>query len=648
MATSNYTPSVRLALPTAGDLDGTWGAEVNDNITTFTDQAIAGMVTINAWTGNTHTLTANSGSADEARYAILKLVAGGGLPNAAATLICPTSVTKTYIVNNGTGQTVTVKTSGGTGFAIPTGTVAQVYCDGTNVLSAITYIANSAIAFSNMALGTINSTTIGATTPSTGAFTTVVATSIGLASQGSGKFTTLQATTGINSTTIGATTPSTGKFTTVEATVEVTTGRLTATNGLRSPGVGNNSFRAGTSAGAVSQGANAISIGNRAGEDSQGANGILISSKGSVINDTTAGHIHIASNSASLDYTGAAGWSISNGSVDVAFPSTAGTLALTSQLPTSTNLLPLNNTWTGTNTFNNTITGSITGNAATVTNGVYKTGAQTIGGTKTFSATIAGSITGNSATCTTAANSSKLQGFESTNGNTGNTIVRRASNGSFSAGTITATLSGSSTSCTGNSATVTNGIYTTGNQSISGLKTFTGGLRSPGSGANSFRAGTLAGFSAQGSNAIAIGHKAGYSGQHANSIVISSKGTAVNTAAAGSIVIESSTALLFTLGANWAHTGTMTSTSDIRLKKDIEPITDALAKVQSLNGITFSYIESGAVATGLIAQDVQAVLPEAVIEINDEGHLGLAYGNMVGLLVESIKELTARVEALEG
>ena len=90
----------------------------------------------------------------------------------------------------------------------------------------------------------------------------------------------------------------------------------------------------------------------------------------------------------------------------------------------------------------------------------------------------------------------------------------------------------------------------------------------------------------------------------------------------------------------------MATISDIRRKENVEPITDALTKVQSLNGITFSYTESGGVSTGLIAQEVQAVLPEAVFETED-GYLSVAYGNMVGLLVESIKELTARIEELE-
>jgi hypothetical protein len=85
--------------------------------------------------------------------------------------------------------------------------------------------------------GTINGTTIGASSASTGAFTNVVATTIGEASQGSGKFTTLEATgaailvTGtINGTTIGASTASTGKFTTLEATTGIVNSTIGATN----------------------------------------------------------------------------------------------------------------------------------------------------------------------------------------------------------------------------------------------------------------------------------------------------------------------------------------------------------------------------------------------------------------------------------
>ena len=90
--------------------------------------------------------------------------------------------------------------------------------------------------------------------------------------------------------------------------------------------------------------------------------------------------------------------------------------------------------------------------------------------------------------------------------------------------------------------------------------------------------------------------------------------------------------------------------SDRKLKDDIENIPDALAKVQTLNGVTFTYKKDGKRSTGLIAQDVQAVLPEAVYDAKDfEGNefLALNYGNTVGLLVEAIKEQQQQIDALK-
>jgi hypothetical protein len=133
-------------------------------------------------------------------------------------------------------------------------------------------------------------------------------------------------------------------------------------------------------------------------------------------------------------------------------------------------------------------------------------------------------------------------------------------------------------------------------------------------------------------------------------MIINSSGAATNSGQIGGIVIKSSTANLATINADWYHSGNMTSISDRSLKRDIEPITGALDKVVALNGVTFDYLDDNSLSrsTGLIAQDVQAVLPEAVSTIPDGEHLGVAYGNMVGLLVEAIKELKAEVDALKG
>ncbi len=100
-------------------------------------------------------------------------------------------------------------------------------------------------------------------------------------------------------------------------------------------------------------------------------------------------------------------------------------------------------------------------------------------------------------------------------------------------------------------------------------------------------------------------------------------------------------------------TGTITasqSNSDIRLKENIQVISDAVSKVKSLRGVTFNFKESGEAGTGLIAQEVQEVLPEAVYTAppRNEGDdfLALHYGNTVGLLIEAIKEQQVQIEAL--
>lgn len=103
--------------------------------------------------------------------------------------------------------------------------------------------------------------------------------------------------------------------------------------------------------------------------------------------------------------------------------------------------------------------------------------------------------------------------------------------------------------------------------------------------------------------------------------------------------------------------GDVTAFSDIRIKRDIEVIPDALSKVEEIRGVTYMRTDDahfGEFQTGVIAQEVQKVLPEAVRE-NEDGMLSVAYGNMVGLLIESIKELSAqnksllaRIEILEG
>jgi len=137
--TTQYTPILKLALPVQGELSGTWGDVVNDNITSMIEQAIAGRSVVNTWSGNSHTLTTANGTTAEARAAMLSLTDTGTQLSAAGTVVCP-ALSKTYIVKNGAGQVITVKTASGSGIAIPNGKTMLVYCDGTNVLEGVDHV----------------------------------------------------------------------------------------------------------------------------------------------------------------------------------------------------------------------------------------------------------------------------------------------------------------------------------------------------------------------------------------------------------------------------------------------------------------------------------------------------------------------------
>jgi len=86
--------------------------------------------------------------------------------------------------------------------------------------------------------------------------------------------------------------------------------------------------------------------------------------------------------------------------------------------------------------------------------------------------------------------------------------------------------------------------------------------------------------------------------------------------------------------------------SDERLKKNIHTITNPIEKVTALRGVTFEYKESGQKQIGFIAQEVEKIIPELVGE-NPDGYKGVQYQNVVGLLVEAIKEQQKQIDELK-
>ena len=105
-------------------------------------------------------------------------------------------------------------------------------------------------------------------------------------------------------------------------------------------------------------------------------------------------------------------------------------------------------------------------------------------------------------------------------------------------------------------------------------------------------------------------------------------------------------AATFSSGGDFTAVGDITSLSDKRIKTDIQPIEDALQKVMSLSGYTYLRTDIDARQTGVIAQEVLKVLPEAVSG-SEETNYTVAYGNMIGLLIQAIKEQQIQIDELK-
>tara|TARA_B100001778_G_scaffold4470_2_gene3820 strand:+ start:437 stop:2614 length:2178 start_codon:yes stop_codon:yes gene_type:complete len=103
----------------------------------------------------------------------------------------------------------------------------------------------------------------------------------------------------------------------------------------------------------------------------------------------------------------------------------------------------------------------------------------------------------------------------------------------------------------------------------------------------------------------------------------------------------------FDSSGNFTATGNVTAFSDVKLKKNVEVIPDALDKVSQVRGVTFDRTDIKTPRqTGVIAQELEAVLPEAVIT-GPDGTKAVAYGNVIGLLIEAIKELQYEIYTIK-
>lgn len=335
------------------------------------------------------------------------------------------------------------------------------------------------------------------------------------------------------------------------------------------------------------------------------------------------------------------------------------TIAFTDSNVASATVATTANAWTTGRTL--TLTGDVTGTSASFDG----SGNITISTTISADATVLGTdTTGNYVASIT--NGSYITGgnggsegaaltlaVDATSANTASKVVARDASGNFSAGTITAALAGNSTTA---SAWATPRTLTMTGDVTGTSAAFDGS-------GNITIATTIA------ANSIALGTDT--SGDYVASLVAGTGVSLTNnggenatpTISIGQAVATNSSVTFDRINVGSGVTGTLTgqirasddiiafSSSDARLKKDIENISSALEKVMQINGVTFTWDETlheihghEGRDTGILAHEVEAVLPE-VVTTRDNGYKAVKYEKMIGLLIEAIKELDAKVSA---
>ena len=177
---SSYSTNLKIELQATGENSGTWGTITNTNLGTALEQAVVGYGNPSYATDANLTLTYTDTNAAQAARALVLNVTSAVSLTATRELIVPT-IQKQYIVQNNTtgSQSITVKTSGGTGITVTSGRKAHLYVNGTDVIFMDDFVDING--------GAIDGTTIGASSAAAGTFTTLGATT--------GNITTVNATT---------------------------------------------------------------------------------------------------------------------------------------------------------------------------------------------------------------------------------------------------------------------------------------------------------------------------------------------------------------------------------------------------------------------------------------------------------------------
>ena len=118
------------------------------------------------------------------------------------------------------------------------------------------------------------------------------------------------------------------------------------------------------------------------------------------------------------------------------------------------------------------------------------------------------------------------------------------------------------------------------------------------------------------------------------------------TTAGGSTAKTSSTTFTFNPSTGTLSATVLNTLSDRRAKTNIRPLGYGLADILALSGYKYEMVNGGQTSIGVIAQEVQALIPESVSPSVD-GMLGVNYPSLTAVLIEAVKQLSARIDILE-
>lgn len=590
---TSYTSLLGLALPVTGELSGTWGDTVNSYITQYVDAAVAGAQTISgSQTAVTLSVTngasltqAGSGSTGSAQYQIINCT---GNPASALTVTVP-SASKVYLVlnNTSTSQTVTVKGAATTGVTVAAARAALIAWNGTDFelvatddaskMNGVLAAVNGGTGQSSYAVGDI----LYASTTTALSKLADVATGNALISGGVGVA------------------PSYGKIgltTHVSGTLPIGNGG-TGVTGTPSNGqllIGNGT---GYTVANLTQGSG-VTITNSSG-------GITIAATG------TGGTVTSVSGTGTVNGITLSGTVTSSGSLTL-----GGTLSGVSLTTQVSGTLPIANG--GTNA------------TATPTGGAVAYGTGTA-----YAFTSAGT----SGQVLTSAGSSAPTWTTATNANTASAIVQRDASGNFSAGTITATLSGTATQVSNNLTLATSGTGLSGSATFNGSSAQTFTVTSNATSANTastivardasgnFSAGTItAALSGNASTATTAT-------QVSNSLTLATSGTGLT----GSATFNGSSAQTFTVTSN----ATSANTASTIVARDGSGNFSAGTITATLSGNATNVSGTVAVANGgtgatsltannfLLGNGTSAVTASSLLQVSGSYVRPVAYADTV-------------------